>query len=100
MLNDTQRHIISIKAKTCAQCGIWFYYKRITKNTCSASCRKQHSRGIEPTQASKYGLDDREQVAAIIADTNPIAWRKLKKIQDFFGSRGVTMALDLILALD
>lgn len=87
----------NIHAAKCEQCGEWFYYKRTTAKFCSDACRKSNQRDIAPTDKYKNGLYKRdERLAAIIAENNPRAFRKLQQIKDSYGGRALTLSLDLL----
>ncbi len=92
-------HLPDIKAKKCVQCGEWFYYQRITAKCCDAACRKQASRGVPADDKNPHVLTDYEQLVAIIAEHQPRAFRRLERLRDKFGERGVLMCLDVIMAM-
>lgn len=91
-------HLPEIKAKKCAQCGEWFYYKRLTAKYCpGGACRKQASRGVPPDDKNPHILTVHQKFAALIAENNPLAFKRLEKIRDVMGERGVKMCIEVLM---
>lgn len=83
----------------CEQCEKAFYRKRSTKITCSDSCRKQKSRGIEPEPywhidpvADRY-TDFLETVFL----EQPQLGIQLRRIRDKWGKNAMFAAIEAVM---
>lgn len=90
-------HLPDIKAKKCIQCGEWFFYSRVTKKYCGDNCRKQADRGVPAEDKNPHVLNNYEIFSQLIAENNPRAFKRLEKINEKFGNRGVKMCLDVLM---
>lgn len=84
------------KFRKCPQCGTWFFYERKTKRYCTDACRKQASRGVEPTDKNPNMLFGNEQLAAAIAAHNPPAFKKLEKLKAKYGKNALDLCLEVL----
>lgn len=91
----------SIKAHKCNQCGEWFYYQRTTAQYCTPSCRKQASRGVEPTDKYKHDLrTEYERIMAVIAESSPRAFQQIEQIKLQYGHNAMVRTIQVIQTLD
>ena len=89
--------IESIKACKCEQCGEWFYYQRKTSKFCSDACRKQNQRDVAPTDKYRNGLfREDERILAMIAESSPLAFRKIEYIKNHYGQAAMERTIEII----
>jgi len=76
-----------MKLKRCEHCAKYFWYSRSTAKYCGPACRKQASRGVQPTLVYKRLASDTELFVALLSEHYPRVYRRLETMRDTHGKR-------------
>lgn len=86
-----------MKYNICDQCDRAFLAKRATRRFCSATCRQRNHRKRPKISYYKSNhLDEREEVAALIAERHPKIFQALEDMRDKYGNRVLFDVLDIL----